>query len=65
MANAAPPAADVEAVDELGVPNAFISRRMKPFESPIAVVEGEDRLNATACGPCRVGDPAHRRGGQV
>ena len=36
-----------------GVPKAFISRRMKPAESAIAVVEGEDRLKATACGPCR------------
>ena len=34
------------------MPKAFISRRMKGAESPIAVVEGEDWLNATLCGPC-------------
>ena len=36
-----------------GVPKAFASRWMKPVESPIAVVEGEDTVKATACGPCR------------
>jgi hypothetical protein len=36
-----------------GVPKAFASRWMKPVESRIAVVEGEDTVKATACGPCR------------
>jgi len=26
---------------------------MKPLESPIAVVDGEDKVKATACVPCR------------
>src|SRR5207245_9894632 len=34
-----------------GVPKAFASRWMKPVESPIAVVEGDDTVKATACGP--------------
>ena len=37
----------------LGVPNACISRRTNGAESPIAVVEGEDRPKATLSGPCR------------
>ena len=36
-----------------GVPNACISRRTKTRESPMAVVDGEDWLKATACGPSR------------
>src|SRR6266700_695401 len=36
-----------------GVPNAFASRRMKPEESAIAVVDGEVRVKATDSGPCR------------
>ena len=48
----AAPAAEVEMVIPFGVPKAFISRRMKPAESAIAVVEGEERLKATASGPC-------------
>jgi hypothetical protein len=35
-----------------GVPNAFINRRRKGAESPIAEVEGEDWLKATLHGPC-------------
>jgi hypothetical protein len=35
-----------------GVPKAFINRCRKGAESPIAVVEGDDWLNATLCGPC-------------
>ena len=30
----------------------FANRWMKPFESPIAVVEGDDTVKATDCGPC-------------
>ena len=42
------------------MPNAFVNRRTKAPESAIAVVEGEDWLNATACGPYRVEViPAH------
>jgi hypothetical protein len=31
-----------------GVPNALASRWMKPVESPIAVVDGDDTVKATA-----------------
>ena len=34
------------------MPKAFISRRRKGAESPIAVVDGEDWLKATLRGPC-------------
>jgi hypothetical protein len=36
----------------LGVPKAFMRRRISGPESPIAVVEGDDWLNAKASGPC-------------
>src|ERR1700731_1484530 len=36
-----------------GGPKAFASRWMKPVESPIAVVEGEDTVKATDAGPYR------------
>jgi hypothetical protein len=48
-----------------GVPKALAKRRMKPEASAIAVVEGEDAVKATACGPCRCASPPHRGGGQV
>jgi len=35
-----------------GVPKAFASRWMKPIESAIAVVDGDDSVKATASGPC-------------
>jgi hypothetical protein len=35
-----------------GVPKAFINRRRKGAESPIAEVEGDDWLKAALCGPC-------------
>ena len=34
------------------MPKACISRRTNGAESAIAVVEGEDWLKATLCGPC-------------
>ena len=37
-----------------GVPKAFINRFRKGADSPMAVVEGDDWLNATLCGPCVV-----------
>ena len=33
---------------------AFANRRMKPVELAIAAVEPEERVKATACGPCDI-----------
>ena len=48
-----------------GVPKAFVSRWMKPAESAIAVVEGEDSAEGDRLRPVPLGDPAHRGGGQI
>ena len=52
MAKARPQPQTSRVVAAFGVPKAFASRWMKPAESPIAVVEAEETVKATACGPC-------------
>ena len=51
VANARPHPQTSRLVTEFGVPNEFIRRCRNQVESAIAVVEGDDWLKATACGP--------------
>ena len=53
MAKARPQPQTSRVMAAFGVPKAFASRWMKPVESPIAVVEVDDMVKATDCGPCR------------
>ena len=65
MAKARPQPQISSVLPAFGVPNALASRRIKPDEFPMAVVEGEDRVKATALRPVPLRRPAHRGGGQV
>ena len=49
---ASAPAAHVERPDEVRRAEGVHQPTQKGRDSPIAVVEGEDWLNATLCGPC-------------